>query len=203
MIGHFIATLYTTDYVNDYQIGSSISFQSSAVSCTYPEVFLFFILFLFYFYFILFIYFSLSKKSTLIPNIYKVSNFQGTSCVCDVGYWRNNDGLCNPCEQKTFKSTIGDFPCTSCPKNTYSNGVSCLCVETAFELSGACYCKVFSEITFLNLFILINLCLPRQGMIQQQNVVKHVDLELFQLMEVFAVKNVKVMLFLVKMVYLK
>ena len=49
------------------------------------------------------------------------NSLDGISCLCNAGYTRYSDALCDACVVGTYKNSTGSLACTTCPTATYSD----------------------------------------------------------------------------------
>jgi hypothetical protein len=76
----------------------------------------------------------------------------GLSCYCDVGY-REVNGVCVGCSATSYKPTISNGDCISCPTHAVVDGENipatnssvCICPLNSVRDSGACRCNLGYE----------------------------------------------------------
>ena len=80
------------------------------------------------------------------------SDWNQSSCICNMGYTGPDGGVCSVCQPGSFKAQTGSAACELCPNNTFSVDIgrnsSCVpCQANAVSASGSasqasCYCRI-------------------------------------------------------------
>jgi cysteine-rich repeat protein len=100
---------------------------------------------------------SSDDRMSCIPCPVNENYVNASVCACSPGYFRGlsiGGGVCQPCHDKTVKSSIGDEMCLPCPSHSHffqrENQTGCICDAGAFLDQATSECLLCVPGTFKN-----------------------------------------------------